>query len=399
MRILHLIYDDVENPWVGGGGAMRVREIYSRLAKWGHACTVVCGCYPGAADGFKGGVHYLYRGNGASFRRSVITHWIAANAYVLRHHSKFDVLVEDFTSYAPIISTLIARTPAVLQLQIFSSNALLSRFGVLAPIIRSSQKRYPALHKHAVYLTPQLSARWPATQQQRYHIGMGIPEHYLTTGTERRNFLLFLGRLALKAKGLDILANACSRILAELPTLRLIMAGKGPDESEVRRLFESVEKRFPGRIEFRGFVSGAEKEWLLANCEALVMPSREEGEGLCVTEAAAFGKPTIASDIQELQYVGNAGIGINTPVSDSDALAAAIEHLLKTGNEYDILSVQARDWASKRTWDRQSRLFESMLDDIIRHRKSPVLDSRNQRLARNSAGPPNRFVHDERETT
>ena len=50
MKILHLIYDDVENPWIGGGGAYRTREIYQRLSRWGHDCTVLCGNYPGAKD-------------------------------------------------------------------------------------------------------------------------------------------------------------------------------------------------------------------------------------------------------------------------------------------------------------------------------------------------------------
>src|SRR5512141_2241872 len=30
-RVLHVIYDDPANPWVAGGGAVRLREIYRRL--------------------------------------------------------------------------------------------------------------------------------------------------------------------------------------------------------------------------------------------------------------------------------------------------------------------------------------------------------------------------------
>ena len=32
MKICHLIYDDLGNPWLGGGGAWRARQIYRRLA-------------------------------------------------------------------------------------------------------------------------------------------------------------------------------------------------------------------------------------------------------------------------------------------------------------------------------------------------------------------------------
>ncbi|MCB9854686.1 MAG: glycosyltransferase [Phycisphaerales bacterium] len=285
---------------------------------------------------------------------------------MLRHHREFDVLVEDFTSFAPIFSTLLARTPALLQVQIFSSKALLRRFGVLAPIFRLSQKRYPTLHRHAVYLTPQLAARWPySRQQQRFHIGMGIPERFLTSSTARKSYILYLGRLSYLAKGLDVLADASPHIFDMFPEMRLVIAGKGPDEAEVRSRFAPLLGRYPDRISFPGFVSGFQKEQLLANCDALVMPSREEGEGLCVTEAAAFGKPTIASDIQELKYVGENGIGINTATNDSAAFALAVQGLLSTGGLYDSMSTRARQWAAQRTWNHQARQFESALQTTV----------------------------------
>ena len=49
IRILHLIYDHINNPWVGGGGAVRVYEIYRRLADK-HDIEVVSGKYPGAEN-------------------------------------------------------------------------------------------------------------------------------------------------------------------------------------------------------------------------------------------------------------------------------------------------------------------------------------------------------------
>src|SRR4051812_43171588 len=50
MRILHIIYDDISNPWLGGGGATRTLEIYSRIAAEGHKVLVVCGKYPGSPN-------------------------------------------------------------------------------------------------------------------------------------------------------------------------------------------------------------------------------------------------------------------------------------------------------------------------------------------------------------
>ena len=49
MKICHLIYDDVNNPWLGGGGAVRAWEIYRRLAA-DHEITLVTGKFPGGGD-------------------------------------------------------------------------------------------------------------------------------------------------------------------------------------------------------------------------------------------------------------------------------------------------------------------------------------------------------------
>ena len=47
VKILHTIYDDVDNPWCGGGGALRAIEINRRLAKR-HKVKMLVGNYPGA---------------------------------------------------------------------------------------------------------------------------------------------------------------------------------------------------------------------------------------------------------------------------------------------------------------------------------------------------------------
>ena len=47
MKICHLMYDDIANPWLGGGGAVRAMELYRRLSSR-HEITVVSGLFPGA---------------------------------------------------------------------------------------------------------------------------------------------------------------------------------------------------------------------------------------------------------------------------------------------------------------------------------------------------------------
>lgn len=59
----------------------------------------------------------------------------------------------------------------------------------------------------------------------------------------------------------------------------------------------------PGRVTFTGFVSDAEKLTLMLNSAFCVYPSRFEGYGLPVLEAAALGKVTVCSNSSSLPEV------------------------------------------------------------------------------------------------
>src|SRR5689334_25376522 len=79
MRILHVIYDDVGNSWLGGGGATRTLEIYSRIARLGHRVTVVCGNYPGAArTESRQGITYRRMGLSRSYAVSRLSFMLGA---------------------------------------------------------------------------------------------------------------------------------------------------------------------------------------------------------------------------------------------------------------------------------------------------------------------------------
>ena len=99
LRVLHCIYDDLANPWVGGGGAVRVREIYRRLAGEVEA-TVATGSFPGARDQTIDGIEYVRLGASAPYAWSRATYSLAAERLLRR--ASFDAAVLDFSVYAPV---------------------------------------------------------------------------------------------------------------------------------------------------------------------------------------------------------------------------------------------------------------------------------------------------------
>jgi glycosyltransferase involved in cell wall biosynthesis len=94
-------------------------------------------------------------------------------------------------------------------------------------------------------------------------------------------FVLTVSRL-LPYKNVDAVIEAF-RIL---PGERLVVAGSGPVERELR-------EKAPSNVRFVGAVDDDELRWLYANCCVLVAASYEDF-GLTPVEAAGFGKPSAA---------------------------------------------------------------------------------------------------------
>lgn len=99
LRVLHCIYDDPGNPWVGGGGSLRVWEIYRRLTDRVEA-TVASGNYPGARNETIDGVRYLRLGAARPYALSRLSYARAASR--LLAEGNYDAAVFDFSAYTPI---------------------------------------------------------------------------------------------------------------------------------------------------------------------------------------------------------------------------------------------------------------------------------------------------------
>jgi glycosyltransferase involved in cell wall biosynthesis len=108
-------------------------------------------------------------------------------------------------------------------------------------------------------------------------------QHPLTTGHSpltTRPYFLAIGRLV-PYKRFDLLIK-----LANAEKIPLKIAGKGQDETRLRRLAGPT-------VEFLGYVPEEDVPGLFANAEALFFP-QEEDAGIVLLEAQATGTPVIA---------------------------------------------------------------------------------------------------------
>ena len=138
--------------------------------------------------------------------------------------------------------------------------------------------------------------------------------------------LAYAGRLV-HEKGVQDLLAALPRLRRRHPGLRLVLAGTGPAEPELRERARAL--RLGRAVTFAGFVPDAELPALLAAADCAVVPSRYEPFGLVALEAAAAGTPAVVSAVGGLAEIVRDGVtGLTAPPGDPAALAAAVGTVL-----------------------------------------------------------------------
>lgn len=138
----------------------------------------------------------------------------------------------------------------------------------------------------------------------------------------RNEFLwLSVGRLD-PVKDHTTLLRAFARLS---PAARLLVAGAGPFESELRQLTASLG--LESRVQFLGFQRDV-LPWMQA-ADAFALTSRWEGLPVAFLEAAACEMPAVCTDIPAIrELVSNVSGNMLVPVGDSGALAAAMNAMM-----------------------------------------------------------------------
>jgi glycosyltransferase involved in cell wall biosynthesis len=136
--------------------------------------------------------------------------------------------------------------------------------------------------------------------------------------------VVFAGR-HIPEKGVLAIVPAVARARDEIPGLRCVIFGDGPERRRV--LSQIADYSLSGSVEAPGFVPADRIDRALREALCLILPSRREGYGLVVVESAARGTPSIVvagDDNAVLELIEE---GINGTVSPSAAagdLGAAI---------------------------------------------------------------------------
>lgn len=154
---------------------------------------------------------------------------------------------------------------------------------------------------------------------------------------------VFLARLA-RTKGVTDAVEAWARVRRRVPGARLVLVGTGPEREPAAALAARIG--ISDALDWRGFVTEAEKRRILGESRVLLAPSYEEGWGIAVCEALASGVPVVAYRHQVLDEVFGAAY-LSASAGDLDGLADLAVRVLTDASYAQELSTVGRATAGR----------------------------------------------------
>jgi glycogen(starch) synthase len=173
--------------------------------------------------------------------------------------------------------------------------------------------------------------------------------------------LCFIGRLEYE-KGVQTLLRAIPRLRRRHPGVRLVIAGTGTHEDELRTLARSL--RLGSSVVFAGQLDGEELATLGAAADVALVPSIYYPFGMVALEAAAAGTPLVVADTGGLRELVEPGVtGLRFATEDVAGLADAVGTLLRDEVSARRLAQRARavverDYAWPRVAARTTATYE-----------------------------------------
>jgi phosphatidylinositol alpha-mannosyltransferase len=158
--------------------------------------------------------------------------------------------------------------------------------------------------------------------------------------------ILFLGRLVPR-KGCEALLKAL-HLLSEqkdLPKYRVVICGRGPEESKLRR--DVIKYGLSDIVEFAGFVEEDEKPKYFASADISVFPSSGgESFGIVLLEALASGKAAVlAGNNSGYRSVMDTQPDLLFDPLDIEMLASRLTNLLENTKHRDEMAAWGREYS------------------------------------------------------
>lgn len=195
-----------------------------------------------------------------------------------------------------------------------------------------------------------------------------IPEEPYDSGRNMQQ-VLFLGEIGSR-KGCYDIPDIWERVVRQVPSARLIMAGAG----EVEQVKAALAQRdVTSSVIFPGWVRGEDKERLLNESAVFLFPSYHEGMPMAVLEAMSYGMGIVTTAVGGIPgLIRNGETGYIRQPGDAESMASDVIQLLTDHDGCTAIGYRAREcvkenYSRDRHLERLSDIYESVAKGTRKH--------------------------------
>lgn len=365
MKILLLCWRDSTHPQ-GGGSERYLERVGEYLAQQGHEVVYrTAGHTDAPRRSQRDGVRYSRSGGKYTVYPKALAGILLGRLGVGTLRG-IDVVV-DTQNGIPFFARLVSGVPTVL----LTHHCHKEQWPVAGPVIGRlgwllESAVAPRVYRGAQYVTVS-----EASKTDLVNLGINaedveiiangvdsVPKHIPRLDTTADQRIATLSRLVPHKQ-----IEHAMEIVAAVDNVVLDVIGSGWWEDRLRAYAE--ELGVSDRVVFHGQVTEDYKHALLARAAVHVMPSRKEGWGLAVVEAAQHGVPTVgyrdAGGLRDSIRHGQTGI----LVDDRASLLRAVRGLLHDDATRTAMGDAARAWATSFSWADTGQRWERLLTDLV----------------------------------
>lgn len=195
--------------------------------------------------------------------------------------------------------------------------------------------------------------------------GVNLQEHPYESYPPEDKGIIFLAVLRMmKDKGIEEYLTAAEQVGEEFPESRFYLVGEYEEES--RKTYEPWIQRLSeeGKLKYFGHIDNVPE--VMAQSHVIVHPSYHEGLSNVLLEAAACGRPVLASDVPGCRETLQNGLsGLTFPARDTEGLVRAIKTILSyTKSDRQEMGMRGREYVEN-VFDRQ-KVISIYLEEIAK---------------------------------
>ena len=186
-------------------------------------------------------------------------------------------------------------------------------------------------------------------------------------GWENDQVIISVGRLA-QEKNWDLLLEAAATAWQSHSNLRVVLLGDGPEKANLEVF--ARELGIAERVTFMGKVPFSQVPAFLKSADLFGFASTSETQGLVTMEALASGLPVVAVEAPGTRDIVQHEVQGLLVEEDAEALAKAIDEVLKDKERYQQLKVKTLARAQEFELNNQAKSLIRVYEQAIEDRKN-----------------------------